>query len=567
LEIAWLALKVSLLTAICSIGPGLLIVRLLHHRCSPLECLCAVPAASFVVTYLVSFGLFLIDAPPAAYWTASAAFALMGLAGWRTARLLWRRRVSRAALSAMAMVLIWELLHLAMVRHYNGGDWAVDWAEQFQRTAFFLHEHAADFAFVGEYALPARPPMMNLLAAFICRQSGFRFESFSLAYVGLNSWTFLPCCLLLRRLAPRGRRLIPLLLALFMLNPSIMQNATLTTTKAFTAGWVVLGVCFYLRGRVVPAAGALAAGMLSHYSAGPFAAAIAIFELASVWRGRRNAGTLLAAAVVFVVLLATWLVWSGAVYGWHVTLLSNTTATGAAGRSAAQTLRVVLNNLFTSLIPHPLRPVAENPYVPIDNWGTLRDYYFMMCQTSLPTMIGLAGGAIAAAAIIGMFFFRQKSVDRSFWRFFLPFTYVVGIAVCPDPAPFGCAQVTLQALALMGVTLVAAMLPRLKAWAIACLLAGLITDYWLGIFLHFDRQARIYPAMRLPDGRMILFPDPSLGRGGFADYQYKIANKLVFWGDHLAAIEPWLQTLSAVAAAGVIYFLFSRRSVPGITVH
>ena len=35
--------------------------------------------------------------------------------------------------------------------------------------------------------------------------------------------------------------------AAFMLNPSILQNATYGWTKALAAGFVVMGVCFYLR--------------------------------------------------------------------------------------------------------------------------------------------------------------------------------------------------------------------------------------------------------------------------------------------------------------------------------
>src|ERR1700728_4078935 len=92
-------------------------------------------------------------------------------------------------------------------------------------------------------------------------------------------------------------KLIPLLLVccmgpgllamaiLFMLNPSISENATLTVTKAFTAGLVVLGVSLYWRGLRSPkragwmmpaAAGSLAAAILSHYSAAPFALAVAL---------------------------------------------------------------------------------------------------------------------------------------------------------------------------------------------------------------------------------------------------------------------------------------------------
>ena len=53
-----------------------------------------------------------------------------------------------------------------IIRNYSGALWSGDWLEHFQRSLFFLHHFPKDTPIYGEYLLPARPPMMNVLAAF-----------------------------------------------------------------------------------------------------------------------------------------------------------------------------------------------------------------------------------------------------------------------------------------------------------------------------------------------------------------------------------------------------------------
>src|ERR1700722_10427694 len=236
MEITFLLLKLIPLLLVCCMGPGLLAMA--RVRCSPIERLCGVFAVSFISIYLASFAIFCLNLGVWAYWITSALFGVMGLAGWRTARLLFRRRLSRSAVLCFCVILGWRFLHLAMVLHFDGGNWSGDWHEQMERTTYFLHLLPNNTLFSNRHPLPARPPMMNLIAAFVCRQVGHEFASFSLIYLVLNGWAYLRCCLFLRNVAPRGRAALPALAILFMLNPSISENATLTVTKAFTAGLV-----------------------------------------------------------------------------------------------------------------------------------------------------------------------------------------------------------------------------------------------------------------------------------------------------------------------------------------
>jgi hypothetical protein len=557
MDIALLAIKVVLLTTACSFGPGLLLVGKL--RWSPLERLCGAVAASFIVTYLVCFALFILRLGDWAYLCASGVFALMGILGWRTARLLIRRRSSRGALIAWGCLLLWYGLHLAMVRIYSGGDWMGDWQEHYQRAEFWAGRLPWDFQFIDVYWLPARPPLMNMLCAFVSRQAGLGFESFSLVSMILNSWAFLPCCLLVRYFSRRGRRLIPILALLFMLNPSIVQNSTITFTKAHTVGYVLLGLAFYLRGRIVPSAVVLAAGILSHYSAAPFALAIGLHGLYCAMRGRLAWQSISLGAAAAGMLLATWLVWSIVVYGSHITFLSNSTVKSTESQAPETNVLKVLNNMYVSLVPHPLRPAGYKPFVPIRNWGNLRDYYFMICQTCLPTMMGLSGGIIAVWALARAFMGRETK-RRGFWIYFLIFTFVVGMAVNGNWNGYGLAHVTLQPLALLGVTLVAAALPGLGKFWRWVVPATLLVDYALGILLEFDRQSYLLPTIYDAAGKATVLPDVTIGGNAALEYLAKLQAGYVFWGDHFAGAIPVLEIVSGVIGCGAVWMVWRRMS-------
>ena len=123
----------------------------------------------------------------------------------------------------------------------------------------------------------------------------------------------LPSCCLPALGDPRRRGLLPLVV-LVAINPMVMVNATYSWTKSLTVFYVILAVTLYLAGRrkrdsarTVAAFVALAAGLLVHYSAGPYVAFLALHYLFRFfrerpWRWRELAGVMVAAGLV----LATW---------------------------------------------------------------------------------------------------------------------------------------------------------------------------------------------------------------------------------------------------------------------
>lgn len=552
-----LAIEIILL-AVCAGGPGLLLAGWV--RGSPMEKLCGVFAASFIAIYLASFALFSLNTGAWAYWGVTGVFAVCGVMGLRTAAMLVRRRDTRRTFLCFCVLLAWEFIHLAMIRGYGGGGWGGDWYEHFDRTRFFLHQLPLDFRYLNRYSLASRPPMMNLIAAFFCRQMGLSFEAFSLVFLFLNAWAFVPCCLFLTRIAPR-RRLEPVLAALFMLNPSILENVTYTWTKAFAAAWVVLGVCFYLRRRLVPAAVSLAAGILVHYSAVPFAAAVGLhciftsIRSGSAWRKAAGAGVAAAA------LLATWFGWAAVRLGVKATFADASQTTGMPTMALGENLRRMAYNLFTSMIPHPLHPAASSSAFStlshVHNWGDFRDYYFTIVQTALPTMMGLFGGIVAAGMLVRMLRARigVNPWEQRFWLFYLIFAYVVGISVNYGWMEFGTANITLQSLAMMGLTLVAAWLPTGRRVLFRLVLAALAIDYSLGILLQFVRES-IVPGTSQTNGRTVLNYDPALGFNTNAEYWEKLRGGYVFWGDDLAGVGAVLPAVSVVGAVGALWVLF-----------
>jgi hypothetical protein len=154
----------------------------------------------------------------------------------------------------------------------------------------------------------------------------------------------------------------------------------------------------------------------------------------------------------------------------------------------------------------------------------------------------------------------RASKERSFWIFFILFTFIVGIAVNPETEVFGCAHVTLQPLALMGVTLVSAWLASLSLPLFRFAILGLALDYILGILLHFERESHVFAT--LPDpvlGKKIVM-DTSLGSQAFLEYAAKLSQGYVFWGDHFAPISSILKIASALIAVMALLYLLEFRA-------
>jgi hypothetical protein len=479
---------------------------------------------SLVLLYLASWGIYCFSPRGAsgatvetgAFVAVSLICLLLGILARQDLFGLLRSFRVRHAVSGQAFLLLWAMVILAMIRHYSGLGWGGDWLEHFQRSLFFLHRFPADTPILGGYELPARPPMMNVLSAFFLAQTRDCFELFQVASAFLNVLVFLPCCLMLPALGlARRPRTLPLV-ALFALSPVVMENAMYTWTKSLSAFFVVLAFWFYLAGcrkhdrvRMAAAFLALSAGLLVHYSAGPYCVLLGLDYLLRVFRKRPRKWRELAAIVVPCgLLLATWFAWSVSVYGRRVTFQSNTSVT-AAQRYRGNNLSRIGANLVDSIVPYVLRSGLTYTGQP-NPAGVLRDNAFGFYQVNLIFSMGLVGGPFVVWLLWGFVRRRAPGVHEwRFWRVLIPCSVIVGMGVVGERDLMGSAHLTLIPLEVLGLSLVAAAFPWRRVAAIA-IVAGCIVDFSLGVFL----QARLEALENTPQ-RTVFTTGLNLGYGAF----------------------------------------------------
>jgi hypothetical protein len=464
-----------------------------------LEKLCGAVGLSLILVFLTAWGLFVLAPGAGAFgaYAISAACAVLGIRAWADLRRLLGAVRVRQALAGFAFLLVWTLIILATIRNYSGAGWAGDWLEQFNRTLFYLLHLPLRTEMFGGYPIPARPPMADVLAAFVMGQTEDRFEIFQIAFTFLNLLVFLPCCLVMPRLARSRRSGIVPLTCIFACSPLLMVNATYPATKAFAAFWLVMATAFYLAGwkkrdavRMTAAFLALAAGLLAHYSAGPYCVFFALHYLVAIFPSRPEKWKELACiATAGAGLILTWFGWTIASYGLQGTFMAPVNTSVAYGaQSNGGFLLKSLANLVDSIVPHVLRSSSL-----IHTWdqpnaaGYLRDNLFVIYQTSLIFSMGLIGGPLVVWFLIG--WFRRASGEvRNFWLALLGFSVAVCFLVVGERDYYGVAHLTLIPLFALGLTLLAAQFAgwstRPLAWLIV---AGCAVDFSLGVFL----QARI----------------------------------------------------------------------------
>jgi hypothetical protein len=501
-----LALLLVLLP-VCSFAPGFYFVR--KFAWNPMEKFCASMGLSVILIYLLSWAWFCLgprDSGDQLTTSLSAAISLVCctlaiLCRKQIAALFRNIRVKRAALG-YAFLFGWTLILLAIIRHYSGFGWGVDWLEHFQRTLFFLHRFPASTPIVAGYQLPARPPLMNVVAGFFLAQTEDRFELFQVIFAFFNLLLFLPCCLLMPAFGlSRKPRILPLL-ALFAFNPVVMQGATYSWTKSLASFFVLLSLGLYLaalrkhdRLRMTAAFLAAAAGVLAHYMAGPYLLFLALHYLLFVFRKRRGKWTELGAvAGLGGLLLFTWFGWSLAVYGPDVTFKSNTSVT-TAQQYKGNNLAKIGANLFDTLVPSQIRrgsllyPTGGEPNFA----GLVRDNAFAFYQVNLIFGMGLIGGPFVLW-LLSRYYWRGRRSDKPvrpewrFWRVMIPFCVLAGIAVVGERDVFGSAQLTMLPLEVLGLSLIAASFPwrgNLAVW----LLIGCSIDFGLGVLLQARTEA------------------------------------------------------------------------------
>jgi hypothetical protein len=567
------------LLPVCTFAPGFFFVRRL--QCSPMEKLCGSVGLSLILLYLAAWGIYSVGARgpgmpvhPLPVALVSLACAAMGIAAWKDIARLARAPVVRRALAGFVFLLLWTAVLLVIIRNYSGAGWFADWLEHFQRSLFFLRHFPADTPIFPGYAVPARPPMLNVLAAFFLAQTSDRFELFQAIFVFLNLLLLLPCCLLLPALARRGGRRTWLLVLLFASSPVVMQNVTYTWTKAAAAFYVVLALWFYLAGwrksdrvRTTAAFVALAAGLLVHYSAGPWVAIVTLHYFTRVFPRRRDKWRELAGiAAICGLLVGTWILWSVAVYGGGLTFTSNSSVKSSQ-EYAGSTVVKIAANLVDTIVPVIARqPSLLDDYAGQRAAGAVRDWFFVFYQVNVVFGMGLVGGPLAVWLAYRALRRRRASpaaqprtrpgkpavkvppaapatAEQRFWRILIAGGVLLGVAVVGERDPLGAAHLTMLALQAVGLSLLAAAAPRRRGTLAIVILAGCALDFSCGVLLqaHVESlentaQSTVFPGMEFAGGAIRAAP-PS------PDALSHVAWNNWFAKHQIAALYRWARDL------------------------
>ncbi len=537
----------------------------------PAEKLGATVALSLLGAYLGSFALYLLKLPSAAYWLLPLLGAAGLLAGRRTLAAMLADADARGLLAGWGLLAAWCLVWLATIVSYSGGGWTGDWYEHWERARNFAEHWPTDARFLGYAEMPARPPLANLVTAGLLGPLGLTFPRYQLLTTLLNTLAFFPAALLARRFraaagaVPGAAATAAVLAVLLMLNPSFVQNATFAWTKLIAAGFVLSGLYFFLRAHDADAPAAagplcvasLAAGLLAHYSAGPY---VVLLAAAWLWRGRAAADRrtwmrrTAQLALLGGLILATWFGWSIAVYGAHSTFLANTTVTAAEAYRGSPLGKMVLN-LRDTLVPHFLRSMDDPLIAQTNPWGHVRDWCFQLYQVNLFFLFGSVAWLVLIRELVRGA--RQAPAGvRRFWLFFAGGAVALGVAVHGARDQWGLAHICLEALLLAGLAYLAAQWPRLgRGWR-GLLAAGAALDLGLGIGLQFATQSGVLDRWLAP-GRPLLDEMHTYSDSTFMNFAGKVVHQLRFLADVLRPAPALV-----LALLGVILMFALTRARP-----
>lgn len=555
----WLLLRDVVLFTVALGGLALPWLPLLR-RWPATERLPLAAGLALIVGYLAAFAAYAGGADLRWFWAAPiAGLALAALFGRRDARELWRERPLRTLLGGYAILALWCLGWHALVLTYSGAAWQVDWWEHYDRAHFFLARWPLGFRFADIYPLTARPPLVNLWSAALLSGSGGAFYHHQVFMTLLSGLVFLPLGALVRRWRGDDRGL-PVLLVVLMACPLFVQNATFPWTK-LVAAFFVLTAWLQLTAddpaavgaRRIAAGLALAAGMLAHYSVGPWICALALAWFVtrrSELRDRAARREIAAGAALAALLLLTWIGWAIAHYGWRSTFADNTTVSLAPGGTPGERALRAAANLFHTLWPVSTVGLAHPELAQSSALGRWRDGWFILYQLKLWWALGLAGGTVWLITL-----WRERPARLAFATIAATAVVLLGTATHSQPDVLGLTHIALQPLVLLALAWLAARAPGFPRWLARLWAAGLALDFALGIALHFgvqsgwlDRWLRDVP----PEKIWLSYP-PAAAVG----FENKVNLHLTF----LADLGSPLRAVALLAAALALAVLLWRREM------
>ncbi|HVU16774.1 MAG TPA: hypothetical protein VHD32_07605 [Candidatus Didemnitutus sp.] len=498
----------DLLVFVVVIGGLTVALGQLAARFDPLERLTIGVAAGVAFFGAAEFTIYATNASGTWHWVLAFIAIGAGLMTWSRASAWASDPTVRQAVTWWLVFVLWCVGGAALILTYNGGGWAGDWDEHYQRAQFFLHHWPMDFRFIAMYLLPARPPLANVATSGFLALTDDRYVQFQVFTVLLNSLVFFPTLLFARlwKIGTRGAVLVALGL---MLNPSVMENATFAWTKLIATFYALTATYFLLRdvrqpdrASVAAAAAALAAGVLVHYSVIPWMLAFGtawIFARRHPWTDLAFVRTLVMAFLIFALPVAAWVFWSVTHYGWHGTLASNTSVVTESAPGVANAFTALGQKIWNSIIPYPVREPTLPMLAQQNSLGWLRDEAFCLFQINLPGILGAASlvmlwRAWRSPTVTDIP--RAAAAECGFWIIGILAVIPLGIGVHGETDRMGVAHICLQPLVALALAFGLARLGRELHTGLSRALAWILglaaaIDLTLGIGLQWAAEAGV----------------------------------------------------------------------------
>jgi 4-amino-4-deoxy-L-arabinose transferase-like glycosyltransferase len=537
-------------------------------RLSLAESVVAGAALSLIAAWGIAWAIFISGAPLWGYVLLPACAAVgiaLTSASLRGAAGMVRDPGARDLILGQVIVTGWCVGWLSFVRSHSGGAWTGDSYEHWERAHFFLREWPAYRLFIDQFEMPARPPLANVLTAAFMQLTRTDYAHYQLISTVLCSLAYLPVGLLAGRFG--GRTAARIAVVLMMLNPLFLQNATYPWTKLLAVFFILTGLYFFLRVRdrdeasgraAVVCALCLAGAVVTHYSAGPYVATLAVPWLVMGWeRGWRSPFPAMTVTAVLAgaCVLAPWFAWSVAEYGWGGTFLSNSSITTLGKWQGSHLVKIALN-LRDTLLPPQVRGFHGRLFLQSSPWGTLRDQFFILYQVNLLFALGCVGWIVAARE--GWREYRAADGrDRMFWALAVAGFVVASIAVYGDREHYGITHICLQSVVLLGVAFIASRWENLpRRWKCA-LVVGCAVDFVLGIALQFALEDFAID-LWLDPGRSL--PDIARTYSGVA--QENLDEKIIAQNPYFADILPARPALVLALLAAIFFMALLRARRP-----
>lgn len=577
-----------------SILPGWFLTKGLRR--DPLARLLAAIVASYTLLYLLEFGAYVVSGPAWLPPVLALLLASVSLAqivrgrGDGGERFPWR-----AALAWFGLV-SWLIALQSFVVAYGAASWFGDWYEHYERTIFFVDQLPPTTRFLlNLWTLPARGPAFNASAAIFLVIFGKSFWVYQIVATVLNSFLVIPLALLVRDVG-RVEESKALLISAVLLAvaPFAVAQETVTWTKFFTGGLFLAGVYFYLRsprdGERQALGWSMASftlGVLSHYLIIPMAAPFGVHALYSVVRKRLPVLALLYPTAACALLLATWFVYSIAVFGVRGTVTAHTAfneevqASLAATQEAASRSQTenFVGNVVATLVPsslrHDLPALVQSPLVGVprtagDRWlppeakeARAREEWLADLVNNADSVAGELGLAGIAALLYVAWARGRSRRDEAppdaawegpgslFWLLSAFAVLAVFAWTAHLYAPHGLAHVGLQPYVLLVAVFLVRRLRGAPPYVSRALVALFLIESAVSTAALLALQSRVLP-ISVSAGGVTQVARVDANPTYVQNYILKLENGATFLADVLADTQRPFALLAASIAAAVL---------------